>query len=165
MDEIISEFAEETPNAPTEEYIEPTSKVYVLTDEQNRILRCEGGYTMANISDIDAWMLIDEGYGDKYNLCQSHYFDGGLRTEDGILRWKLVDGNPAERTEEELDADRAEIPASPPTPEQRIAELEAENAELQDALLEVGSIIAEQDEHNAMLEDAILELAEIIGGM
>lgn len=120
MDEIIEEFAEETSNAPTEEYTEPTSKVYVLTDEQNRILRCEGGYTMDNISDIDAWTLIDEGYGDKYNLCQSHYFDGGLRTEDGILLWKLVDGVPVERTEEELDADRSEVPAAAPTEQEQL---------------------------------------------
>ena len=25
------------------------SKVYVLLDERNRVLRCEGGYTMSNI--------------------------------------------------------------------------------------------------------------------
>lgn len=82
------------------------SKVYVLIDKDNRIIRCDGGYSMQNIQQIEAWTLIDEGYGDKYNLCQSHYFDGGIYTKDGIPRYKLQDGQPVERTEEEIAADR-----------------------------------------------------------
>jgi hypothetical protein len=42
------------------------SKVYIQTDTDGRILRCEGQYTLP--SDLDGWTLIDEGYGDKYNL-------------------------------------------------------------------------------------------------
>lgn len=80
------------------------SKVYVSTDEQSRILRCEGGYTTP--ANLDGWTKIDEGTGDRYNLCQAHYFDGGLYTEDGIPRYKLVEGKPVERTEEEIQADR-----------------------------------------------------------
>ena len=82
------------------------SKVYVLTDDQNRIIRCEGGYTISNITDFTGWVQIDEGTGDKYNLCQSHYFDGGLYTDDGIPRYKLTDGAPVLRSDEEIDADR-----------------------------------------------------------
>ena len=37
------------------------SKVYVLLDERNRVLRCEGGYTMSNIDDVSKWTYIDEG--------------------------------------------------------------------------------------------------------
>ena len=51
------------------------SKVYVQIDENNLIIRCEGGYTTPE--DLTGWTYIDEGTGDKYNLCQSHYFDGG----------------------------------------------------------------------------------------
>lgn len=83
---------------------ESTSKVYVQTDEQNRIIRCEGGYTTPD--DLNGWIQIDEGTGDHYNLCQSHYFDGGIYTRDGIPRYKLVDGAPVLRTEEEIAADR-----------------------------------------------------------
>lgn len=86
-----------------------TSKVYVQTDEQNRILRCEGGYTTP--ADLTGWVQIDEGTGDRYNLCQSHYFDGGLYTSDGIPRYKLVDGQPVERMEEEIAADRVPLQA------------------------------------------------------
>ena len=77
---------------------EITSKVYVLTDGQGRIVRCEGGYTTP--ADLTGWVQIDEGAGDRYNLCQTHYFDGGLCTGDGIPRYKLADGQAAERTEE-----------------------------------------------------------------
>lgn len=83
---------------------EVTSKVYVQTDEQNRIIRCEGGYTTPD--DLTGWVQIDEGTGDKYNLCQSHYFDGGIYTRDGIPRYKLVDGVSVLRSEEEIAADR-----------------------------------------------------------
>ena len=80
------------------------SRVYVKTDDQDRIIRCEGGYTTP--SDLTEWVQIDEGTGDRYNLCQSNYFEGGLYTEDGLFKYKLVDGKAVGRTEEELDADR-----------------------------------------------------------
>ena len=89
------------------------SKVYIKIDDKSRILRCEGGYTMSNIDNIDEWIFIDEGYGDKYNLCQSHYFEGGLYTEEGICRYKYVDGMCVLRSDEEIEADR---PAPEPEP-------------------------------------------------
>lgn len=89
---------------------EITSKVYIQTDTTGRILRCEGGYTTP--SDLTGWAQIDEGTGDKYNLCQSHYFEGGLYTSDGIPRYKLVDGQPVERSEEEIEVDRVPIQAT-----------------------------------------------------
>lgn len=90
-----------------------TSKVYVLADDQSRIIRCEGGYTTP--ADLTGWVQIDEGTGDRYNLCQTHYFDGGIYTDDGIPRYKLADGQAVERTEEEIAADRAALPAPEPS--------------------------------------------------
>lgn len=78
------------------------SKVYVLLDEKSRVLRCEGGYTMSNIDDVSQWTCIDEGTGDRYNLCQSNYFDKPLMTMDGAYRYKLVDGTVVECTEDEI---------------------------------------------------------------
>lgn len=86
------------------------SKVYVRTDEAGRIVRCEGGYTTP--TDLSGWAQIDEGAGDKYNLCQSHYFTGGIYTIDGLSRYKLVDGQPVERSQEELAADRSVLLAA-----------------------------------------------------
>ena len=88
-----------------------TSKVYVLPDEQSCILRCEGGYTMSNIEDISQWVFIDEGYGDRYNLCQSHYFPKPLYEEHGVPVYKLDNGVAVERTAEEIAEDIAAIPA------------------------------------------------------
>ena len=103
----------------------PKSKVYVLLDG-DRIVRCEGGYTTPD--DLTGWIEIDEGTGDKYNLCQSHYFDGGLYTMDGIPRYRWDGTQAVERTEEELEADRAAIQEPKPskTVEARLTALEAE---------------------------------------
>lgn len=112
------------------------SKVYVLTDENGVITRVEGGYTMSNIQNIDEWTYIDSGYGDKYNLCQSNYFEDGLFTEDFLYRYKLVDGQPVHRTEEELQAERDAIAAIPAPVDPRdavIAQLMREVAELKNA--------------------------------
>ena len=105
----------------------PKSKVYIQTDTKGRILRCEGGYTTP--ADLTGWIEIDEGTGDKYNLCQSHYFDGGLYTADGIPRYRLDGYATILRTEKELDADRAARPAPPPTTGERIANLEEQLAQ------------------------------------
>ena len=104
----------------------PKSKVYIQTDIAGRILRCEGGYTTP--SELTEWTEIDEGTGDKYNLCQSHYFDGGLYTMDGIPRYRWDGTQAVARTEEELDADRAAIPEPKPskTVEDRLTALEAD---------------------------------------
>ena len=105
---------------------EPKSKVYIQTDTEGRIVRCDGGYTTP--ADLTGWIEIDEGTGDKYNLCQSHYFDGGLYTMDGIPRYSWDGSAAVERTEKELDADREAIPESKPskTVEDRLTALEAE---------------------------------------
>lgn len=94
--------------------MEEKSKVYILLDGE-KIVRCEGGYTMANIQNIDEWVFIDEGEGDKYNLCQSNYFNGGLYDERDLCRWKYVDGECVLRTEEEMEADAKSAPEPEPT--------------------------------------------------
>ena len=104
---------------------EEKSKVYIQIDNQGRILRCEGGYTTP--ADLTGWLEIDEGTGDRYNLCQSHYFDGGLYTMDGIPRYRWDGTQAVERTEEELEADRTALPKPEPTTlETRVAALEAD---------------------------------------
>lgn len=105
---------------------EAKSKVYIQTDTEGRIIRCDGGYTTP--ADLTGWIEIDEGTGDKYNLCRSHYFDGGLYTMDGIPRYRWEGSMAVLRTEEELEADRAAILESKPskTVEARLTALEAE---------------------------------------
>lgn len=104
----------------------PKSKVYIQTDTEGRIIRCDGGYTTP--SDLTGWIEIDEGNGDKYNLCQAHYFAGGLYTIDGIHRYKYAEGAAVLRTDAEIDADRANIVGQPTNTERLSAVEEAINA-------------------------------------
>ena len=105
---------------------EMKSHVYIKVDEQDRITRCEGEYTLP--SDLTDWILIEEGPPcDRLNLAQSHYFEDGLYTMDGVPRYRWDGSAAVLRTEEELDADRAARPAPPPTTEEVLLELAADH--------------------------------------
>lgn len=91
------------------------SKVYVLLNSEGYIIRIDGGYTIGNITDPENWVLIDEGYGDRYNLCQGNYFPMPIITDGGAYRYKLVDGKPVECTAEEIKA-QEEANKQIPTP-------------------------------------------------
>ena len=105
---------------------EMKSRVYIKVDDQGRITRCEGEYTLP--ADLDGWILIEEGSPcDRLNLAQSHYFAGGLYTMDGIPRYKWDGSAAVLRTDEELEEDRAARPAPPPTTEEVLLELAADH--------------------------------------
>ena len=128
----------------------PKSRVYVQTDGESRVLRLEGEYSLPN--DLTNWIKIDEGFGDKYALAQSHYLDKPLY-DGAVLRYKLVDGKVVERTAEEIEADKAKLP-KPVIPKTN-AELESENAKLKQQI----SALADQQ---SFYEDCIAEMAEIV---
>ena len=111
------------------------SKVYVLLDEQNRITRIEGQYSLP--ADLTGWTLIEEGAPcDRLNLAQSHYLDGGLRTLDGILRWKYEDGACVLRSEAELAADRDALPKPQPSQLDRVEAQATYTAMMTDTMME-----------------------------
>ena len=117
------------------EFEMPKSHVYIKVDEQGRIVRCEGEYTLP--ADLDGWILIEEGAPcDRLNLAQSHYFDGGLYTMDGIPRYRWDGSAAVLRTEEELEADRANIPEPAPTQLDRVEAQVTYTAMVTDTLLE-----------------------------
>lgn len=112
----------------------PKSRVYILTDTENRVTRLEGEYSLP--TDLTNWIKIDEGYGDKYNLAQSHYLDEPLITHEGLYRYKLQNGKIVKRTEAELSADKANIPEPAPTQLDKIEAQVSYTAMLTDTLLE-----------------------------
>ena len=117
------------------------SKVYVLPDSSGYITRIDGGYTIGNIKDFTGWALIDEGYGDRFNLCQGNYFPQPIITEGGAYRYKLVNGVPTECTAEEIAAQEDALkPVPSPTLESRVETLETTT------------------------DDMILLMADLIGG-
>ena len=104
--------------------------VYVISNSNDYITAVNSS---AFLSDTTGWTEIDSGYGDKYHHAQGNYFPMPIMDERGIYRYKLVDGNPVERTVSEMDADY--VPPEPqPTQDERITALEVENAQLKEAL-------------------------------
>ena len=80
-----------------------TYKVYVLINKNNNIIAINSS---AFLNNYEGWIEIDEGNGRKFYHAQNYYLEKKVKTEDGICRYKLVDGKPVERTEEEINIDR-----------------------------------------------------------
>ena len=125
--------------------------VYVKVDESNRITTINSS---AFLADVTGWTEIDSGYGDKYHHAQGNYFDKPLCDERGICRYKLVNGRPVERTQEEMDADYVP-PEVKPTDAERILQLESEKKLL------TAQVQALSD-RNDFMEDCIAEMATIV---
>ena len=125
--------------------------VYVKVDESNRVTSINSS---AFLADVTGWTEIDSGYGDKYHHAQGNYFDKPLCDERGICRYKLVNGRPVERTQEEMDADYVP-PEVKLTDAERILQLESEKKLL------TAQIQALSD-RNDFMEDCIAEMATIV---
>lgn len=110
------------------------SKVYVLLDAQNRITRIEGEYSLP--PDLTGWVQIDEGYGDRFSLAQSHYLDGGLYTMQGIHRYKYEDGACVLRSEADIAADRDALPKPQPSQLDKVEAQATYTAMMTDTMME-----------------------------
>ena len=111
-------------------------KVLVRVDDAWRVVAINSS---AFVTDTDGWTEIDSGFSDRHHHAQGNYLPLPLMDERGIYRYKLVDGKPIERTQEEMDADYTP-PEQRPTTEQRVDALETTT------------------------DDIILMMAELIGG-
>ena len=111
-------------------------KVLVRVDDAGRVVEINSS---AFITNTDGWVEIDHGEGDAFHHAQGNYFPHPIMDERGVYRYKLVDGKPIERTQEEMDADYTP-PEQKPTTEQRVDALETTT------------------------DDIILMMAELIGG-
>lgn len=116
--------------------MEQPYKVLVRVDNAGRVTAINSS---AFVQDTDGWVEIDSGWGDRYHHAQGNYLPLPLMDERCVYRYKLVDGNPIERTQEEMDADYTP-PEDKPTTEQRVDALETTT------------------------DDIILMMAELIGG-
>ncbi len=109
--------------------------VYVKTDAQGRIIAINSG---AFLTKLEGWTEIDRGEGDRFHHAQGNYLPGPLMDYRGIYRYKLVDGQPVERNQEEMDADYTppeEAPAADAgSLAAEVAALRESNAYLQEAL-------------------------------
>lgn len=148
----------------------PKSKVYIQLDNSNRVIRCDGGYTTP--TDLTDWIEIDEGYGDKYNLCQSHYFDKPLVNSDGTHNYIYENNAVREATDAEREAELATFPPIPPTVEDRVTTLEGTVTALEAQVdasdltaIEMYEALLAQTDINDAQDLSILEIYETLGGM
>ena len=96
-----------------------TYKVYVKADKQGRICAVTSS---AFLADPTGWAEIDEGESVRYRFAQTQYF-GEAIARDGILAQALLENweqlplgqRTRARTDEEIAADRAALPAPEPT--------------------------------------------------
>lgn len=103
-------------------------EVYIKTNENGYIIAVNSSEFL---TDVNGWIKIDEGYGDKYHHAQGNYFDKPIYTEIGVYQYKYVDGVAVECTAEEIAEQEKNIPVPEATPneyESRIAALEEELA-------------------------------------
>ena len=82
--------------------------VYARTDSGGIITGVDSD---AFLSNPTGWTEIDHGIGDKYHHAQSNYLEQGLTDEYGLYNYKLVDGKPTLRTDENKAPERARIAA------------------------------------------------------
>ena len=106
--------------------------VYVKPDESGRITAVNSS---AFLTDTDGWVKIDHGVSDKFHHAQGNYFPKPIIDERGIYRYKLVDGEAVERTQEEMDADYTP-PEVAPTQLDRIEAQALYTALMTDTLIE-----------------------------
>lgn len=114
-------------------------KVFVRTDDAGRVLAINSD---AFLPDAEGWTLIDEGEGDRYHHAQGNYLPLPLTDEQGVPRYKVVNGVVTERSDAEMDAEHEAIASEAlPTTEQRLAALEEQNAMLTECLLEMSELV------------------------
>lgn len=131
--------------------MEQLYKVLARVDDAGRVVEINSS---AFLADVTGWTEIDSGYGDKYHHAQGNYFDKPLCDDRGVYRYKLVDGKPVERTQEEMDADYVP-PEVKLTDAERISKLESEKKLL------TAQVQALSD-RNDFMEDCIAEMATIV---
>ena len=113
---------------------EITYKVYVKTDELNRITAINSS---AFLSSLDGWVEIDSGVGCRYHHAQGNYLPNPIMDDRCIYRYTLEDGKPVERTQDEMDEDYAAIPVPEQTTEELLLEMAADH-EYRICLMELG---------------------------
>lgn len=114
------------------------NKHYINVDEQGRILDgwSDGPHPERQLTD-QTQILTDQG-GYQFRLQPGGEENSALWDMDGIPLYKWEDGQVVPRTEEEISADRAAIPAPPPTAQERIEAQVTYTAMMTDTLLEGG---------------------------
>lgn len=130
------------PEFPEPEIPEDTNayRVYALVNSNGHVISINSDAFLTDGS--TGWVKIDEGIGDRYHHAQNNYMDKPLWCEGGPARYKYVDGEIVERSQEEIDEEIASFPEPEETNEDLLMETAADH-EYRICLLELG--ITEED--------------------
>lgn len=115
-------------------------KVYIKTNEQNIITAINSSIFLNN---IEGYIQIDEGSGDKYAHAQGNYLEKSLVDESGIFNYKFENGQILELTEEEKNSLFQKPEPAPSKQEEINSSLLKENANIRLQLMNQQKINAE----------------------
>lgn len=133
--------------------IEHYNKHYIATDTQGRITSgwSDGPHPKRDTANV---ICINQQGGYQFRLFPGGEENPPLYTMDGIPLYRWDGERVMARTDEEIEADRAEIPAPPPSPQEQLrADLAATQKKL-----------AASIQSNAMLEECLVEMAGVVYG-
>ena len=115
-------------------------KVYVKINEHNIITDINSSIFLDN---IESYIQIDEGSGDKYAHAQGNYLEKSLVDESGRFNYKFEDGKVLELTEEEKNTSFPKTEVTPSKQEEINSALLEENANIKLQLVKQQKINAE----------------------
>ena len=76
--------------------------VYIKMDDGGNIIEVNSS---AFLSDVSAWMKVDDGCGDKYHHAQGNYLEKGIVDSDGCYNYQYINGAIVERTSDDKQAE------------------------------------------------------------
>lgn len=115
-------------------------KVYIKTNENNIITAINSSIFLNN---IEGYIQVDEGIGDKYAHAQGNYLDKSLVDESGRFNYKFENGQILELTEEDKNS-LFQKPEPTPSKQEKInSALLEENANIRLQLIKQQKINAE----------------------
>lgn len=95
--------------------------VYIRVDENGSVIEINSD---AFLDNIDGYIEIDSGYGDKYHHAQNNYFSKPLYDERWCANYKLENNIIVERIDEEKEIEISNRAKPLPTNDERLAALE-----------------------------------------
>lgn len=110
------------------------NKHYINVDDRGRIVDGWSDGPHPQRQPIEQTVLLTDQGGYQFRLFPGGEENPALWDMDGIPLYKYEDGEVLERTQDEIEADRAALPKpeDKPTPEERIAELATGKADRAD---------------------------------
>lgn len=117
------------------EPIEPMEPVYnrhyVRLDDAGRVIM---GFSDAFAEPLEGDICVCEQGGRHFEL--GGVINPSMLTDDGIPLYEVIDGAVAARSDADIEADRANLPAPEPTMGERLAVLEGDNADIMEYVAE-----------------------------